>query len=101
MFNLLRKSHKISFSIIICVGKDGDSFHAFVPNLKGIHVDGETQEEAINNAKKACVLYIKSLITHQEPIPLQQVHAVEVCPPTTLGMMPCPVPRNETIYVNA
>jgi predicted RNase H-like HicB family nuclease len=97
----LKKKHKISFDILICVEKDDDSYHAFVPNLKGIHVDGSTEQEAIENAKKACVLYIKSLIAHDEPIPLQQVRAEEVCSPTLGMMLACPVPQRETIYVNA
>ena len=102
MFGFLKQKHAISFNIIICVEKDDDNYHAFVPNLKGIHVDGNTQQEAIENAKKACVLYIKSLIQHDEPIPLQQVQSTEVCPPTPFGMMiTCPVPQRETIYVNA
>ena len=65
------KETKKIFKIEICVEKDGDRFYAFCPGLKGIHVDGETAHEATENIKTAIQLYIKSLIKHGDPIPLQ------------------------------
>jgi len=54
---------KIVFEIDICVEDDGDSFYAYCPGLKGVHIDGETKEAAVKNAKIAIGLYIKSLWT--------------------------------------
>jgi predicted RNase H-like HicB family nuclease len=59
------------FKIIIMIEKDGDRFYAHCPALKGLHVDGTTREEAIQNAKNAIEAYIASLIKHNEPIPLK------------------------------
>lgn len=59
----------ITFKIGICAESDEGSFHAYCPALKGLHVSGETKEEAIENAKIAIELYLKSLIKHREPIP--------------------------------
>lgn len=60
----------IKFSVAIVVEPDDGRFHAFCPALKGLHVDGETEKDAIENAKVAVVLYLKSLIQHGDPIPL-------------------------------
>lgn len=40
------------------------------PLLKGLHIDGETPEAALENAKEAVVAYLISLIKHKDPIPL-------------------------------
>lgn len=82
----LEKIPPITLMIGICVEPDGDRFHAYCPALKGVHVDGETEEEAFDNAKTATYLYIKSLIKHGEPIPIQPIRDEEsfrdfTCPP--------------------
>jgi len=87
---MFRGRREITFKIEICVEDDQDRFHAYCPALKGVHIDGNTKEEAIENAKKAVVLYIKSLIKHGDPIPLEVVYSesqrdsitpAESCPP--------------------
>jgi predicted RNase H-like HicB family nuclease len=65
------KRAKITFKFGICVESDGDGFHAYCPALPGVHVDGDSREEAIENAKIAISLYIKSHIKHNDPIPIQ------------------------------
>jgi predicted RNase H-like HicB family nuclease len=57
------------------VEKDGRSFHAYCPDLKGLHVDGATSDEALQNAKDAVVEYVKSMIRHDERLPLEQLKA--------------------------
>lgn len=74
---MLRKSRRITFNIPICVESDGNGFYAYCPALKGVHVDGDTKEEALENAKTASLLYIKSLIDHGDPIPLQIIRTEE------------------------
>ena len=65
------KSNVITFSVDICVEKDGESFYAYCPALKGIHIDGDTRTKAVDNLKIAVELYIESLIKHGDPIPLK------------------------------
>jgi predicted RNase H-like HicB family nuclease len=52
------------------VERDGDEFYAFCPDLKGVHVDGATEEEARSNAVSAVRLYLQSMVAHDESIPV-------------------------------
>lgn len=61
---------KLSFTIIVVIESDDGRFHAFCPSLKGLHVEGTTEEEACQNAIDAAIAYLKSLIKHGDPIPL-------------------------------
>jgi len=66
---------KVDMSIIriklkIIVEKDDDAFHAYCPDLKGLHAGGDTEEEALSNAVNGAQLYLASLLKHQEPIPV-------------------------------
>jgi len=63
-------STRLEFQLVIVVEPDGDEFHAYVPDLKGLHTCGSTEEEALQNAKEAAIAYIQSLIKHGEPIPI-------------------------------
>ena len=54
----------------ICVEPDGDRFYAYCPELKGIHVDGDTVESAVSNAKESALVYIRSVVRHNDPLPL-------------------------------
>lgn len=58
------------FKAKVIIEKDGDIYYAHCPALKGLHVDGMTEEEALKNAKDAMIAYIASLIKHGEPIPI-------------------------------
>ncbi|HEY3277766.1 MAG TPA: type II toxin-antitoxin system HicB family antitoxin [Syntrophorhabdaceae bacterium] len=86
------KDFTITFRVDICVEEDGPSFYAYCPVLKGIHVDGETKEEALDNAKVAVELYIQSLIKHNKPIPLEVVEAPQEEQSSTL----CPAQQRHT-----
>ena len=61
---------EIEFKLAIIVEPDGDVFHSYCPALKGLHMCGETQEEALQNTKVAATLYLRSLIKHGDPIPV-------------------------------
>jgi len=52
------------------VEPDGDMFHAYAPDFKGVHVCGETAEEAVRALHDAIRLYLASLAKHSEPVPL-------------------------------
>ena len=54
----------------ICVEPDGDRYYAYCPELKGVHEDGDTVEAAASNAKESALVYIKSIIEHNDPLPL-------------------------------
>ncbi len=62
--------HVVQFSVDVVVEPDDGEFHAYCPALKGLHVGGETEEEALKNAMDAVELYLKSLIKHGDPIPV-------------------------------
>ena len=56
-------------SVQIVVAKDEETFHAYAPAIKGLHVDGATQEEAVENVKEAIAVYLESLHKHGDPLP--------------------------------
>jgi predicted RNase H-like HicB family nuclease len=60
----------IEFKIDFVVEPDESGFHAYCPALKGLHVGGETREEALQNARDAATAFLESLIKHGEPIPV-------------------------------
>jgi len=64
------KEQKVKLSVPIIIEKDGDEYHAYCPVLKGLHTCGESEEEALENAKNAISAYLFSLIKHGDPIPL-------------------------------
>ena len=64
---------ELLFSIEVIVEPDGDEFHAYAPDLKGLHTCGRTEDEALENAKNAVIGYLCSLIKHQDPIPKEIV----------------------------
>ena len=60
------KNNSITFRVDMCIEEDGEGFYAYCPTLKGLHIDGSTREEALENLRTAVALYIESLIKHGE-----------------------------------
>lgn len=56
------------FEISIIVEPDDGRFHAYVPALKGLHVDGVTREEALRNACEAMIVYLDSMARYQDTL---------------------------------
>lgn len=56
----------IPANVQIIVEADGLGFHAYCPALKGLHVSGATEQEAVRNASDAVIAYLKSLAKHGE-----------------------------------
>ena len=55
----------------ISVEKEDDgTYYAYCPALKGIHVPGNTEQEAVKNAVDAVGAYLQSLKKHNDPLPL-------------------------------
>lgn len=68
----------IGFRIEVIVEPDDTGFHAYCPALKGLHTCGDTEEEALRNAKDAAIAYLQSSIKHGDPIPIGVVMQEEV-----------------------
>lgn len=73
------KVRELTLRIRFVVERDDGSFHAFCPDFPGLHVDGRTVGEALENAKQAAGLYLASLLKHNEPIPVGMVHGDHTC----------------------
>jgi predicted RNase H-like HicB family nuclease len=58
------------FRVEVTVEKDGERFHAFCPALPGLHVDGDTAEEALECVKDAAIVYLESMLKHGEALPI-------------------------------
>jgi predicted RNase H-like HicB family nuclease len=62
---------RITFVVPIVVEVDGDGYHAYCPVLRGLHTCGATEDEALAAAVDAAVLYLESLIRHNDSISLE------------------------------
>ena len=60
----------LTFKILIIVENDGEGYHAYCPDLEGIHVYGDTPEDALSVAKDAVEVYLKMSLAHGDPIPI-------------------------------
>lgn len=65
----------IKVRIRFFVEPDEGRFHAYCPELKGLHVDGATEKEALDNARDAAQAYINSLLRHDDPLPVGVVES--------------------------
>ncbi|MBM4136005.1 MAG: type II toxin-antitoxin system HicB family antitoxin [Nitrospira sp.] len=61
-----------TYTIVLDREEDG-GYHAFCPALPGCHTQGDTYDEAIENIKDAIRVYIESLISHGEKIPIEDI----------------------------
>lgn len=61
---------EIVLAVDVVVEPDDPGYHAYAPAFKGLHVDGDTVEEALENARDAIALYIQDMIECGEPIPV-------------------------------
>ncbi|HPD32898.1 MAG TPA: type II toxin-antitoxin system HicB family antitoxin [Bacteroidota bacterium] len=61
----------ISFKI----ERDGDEYHAWVPELKGCHTHGRTISEAMQNLKDAVQLYLEEKM--EEEIAKQTLEMID------------------------
>lgn len=70
MLGFFKKQPSLTFKIACVVEEDGSAFHAFAPALKGLHVDGATREEAERNLIAGVKVYIESLATQGDSLPI-------------------------------
>lgn len=53
---------------------DEDGYHVYCHELKGLHIGGDTKEEAIAVAKDAVDIYVKSMLKHGDEIPGREIN---------------------------
>ncbi|MBI2934166.1 MAG: type II toxin-antitoxin system HicB family antitoxin [Chloroflexi bacterium] len=61
---------EIILAVDVIIEPDEPGFHAYAPAFKGLHMGGDTREEALANARDAIIAYIESYVKHGEPIPV-------------------------------
>jgi predicted RNase H-like HicB family nuclease len=66
----MTRTATLNLSIDVVLEPDEGGFHAYCPALKGLHVDGATEKEAIENVRDAVSVYLDSLALHGDPLPL-------------------------------
>lgn len=66
----------LTFHIVFFVEPDGDRYHAWSPMLPGLHADGATAAEAVQQAQELAQLYLEVLIEDGDPIPTGVVEAI-------------------------
>jgi predicted RNase H-like HicB family nuclease len=61
---------QLRFKVPIIVEPDSVGFHAYSPALKGLHMSGDTEQEALENARKTAKDFLEIMIQEGIPIPL-------------------------------
>jgi predicted RNase H-like HicB family nuclease len=70
MTTKIKKITALKFWVRIVVEKDSNGFYSYTPSLKGIHMGGDNPEEALEMAKQAASLMLKTMIEDGDPIPI-------------------------------
>jgi predicted RNase H-like HicB family nuclease len=63
-------ARELKFKVPIVVEPDGDGFYAHSPALPGLMMDGDTKEEALQNARDGAIGLLFLMIKDGDPIPL-------------------------------
>lgn len=66
---------KIQVSVVL--ERDEDRFHAYCPAFQGLHIDGRSEEQALERTRTALELYMNSLSRHDDPLPVGPYCVVE------------------------
>jgi predicted RNase H-like HicB family nuclease len=69
---------KLRFKVPIVVKKDDIGYRAFSPPLRGLHVDGESKEEALKVGIEAAKQHLECMIEHGDMIPRSLVNNEDV-----------------------
>ena len=67
---MFRQKRMIGFRAQVIIEPDSVGFHAYCPALRGLHTCGDTEEEALQNARYAAVAYLRTSIRCGDPIPI-------------------------------
>ena len=57
----------------IVVERDKKGYFAFCPTLQGCYTQGDTYEEALENARDAIALHLRDRLASGEPIPSSEM----------------------------
>jgi predicted RNase H-like HicB family nuclease len=68
----------LRFKVPIVVKKDDVGYHAFSPPLRGLHVDGDTKEEALKIGIEAAKQHLECMIEQGDMIPLSLVNNEDI-----------------------
>lgn len=69
---------QLKFIVPIIVKPDTIGFHAYSPALKGLHMDGDTEQEALDNARICARDFLEIMIQDGIPIPLSIISPNEL-----------------------
>ena len=61
---------ELTLKISAVIESDEGSFHGYCPALKGLHVDGATEDETLKNLMDAIEVRIASLAQCGDPLPI-------------------------------
>lgn len=64
---------ELRLKVRVIIDRDDDLFHAYTPDIKGLHASGESHAEALDAIREASSLYFMSLAKHNEPLPIGMV----------------------------
>jgi len=70
-----------SYSLIVESQEGG--YLAFFPSLPGCHTWGTSYEEAVKNAEEALTVYLETLASHGDPVPVE----ADIDKPASLGVI--------------
>ena len=72
----MRKLFTLNYTAYFTPEASG-GYSVVVPALPGCNTQGDTYEEALENARDAIQLYLKDLRAHSEPIPQEHEPALQ------------------------
>jgi predicted RNase H-like HicB family nuclease len=67
------KTKELKFVVPIIVKPDTIGYHSYSPALKGLHMDGDTEEEALENARLTAKDFLSIMIEKGIPIPISSM----------------------------
>jgi predicted RNase H-like HicB family nuclease len=62
----------MQYTAIFEAQPDG-GYHASCPALPGCHSEGDTLDESIANIRQAITVYLESMQSHGEPLPIEDI----------------------------
>ena len=77
---LPKVSTSIHFQLEVVIEADDGRVHAYCPELKGLHVDGATEAEALVNLREVAALHLASLLMHGDPVPVGTIRRTQLNP---------------------
>ena len=89
---------RLRLKISVIVEPDDDGFHAYCPAFSGLHVGGNTRDDVLNGVKEAIDVYLESIISHDDPLPIgphfsiSETRDYQVQPAAETIDLLCPIP---------